>query len=71
MVRVIGVGRPRRRDRQLRSKSGQVTLLLPQETIELIDAFRVALGLKSRTEVIIRLSEDGIEVKGVVKAKLN
>ena len=44
-------------------KSGRVTLLLPQETIELLDAFRAALGLKTRAEAIIRLIEDGLRAK--------
>jgi metal-responsive CopG/Arc/MetJ family transcriptional regulator len=44
-------------------KSGGVTLMLPEETIELVDAFREAIGLKSRGAAIIRLVEDGLRAK--------
>ena len=44
-------------------KSGRVTLLLPQETMELRDAFRAGLGLKSRAEAARRLVEDGLRAK--------
>jgi Ribbon-helix-helix protein, copG family len=44
-------------------RSGSVTLMLPQETIEAVDAFRAALGLKSRAEAIRRLLEDGLRAK--------
>jgi hypothetical protein len=44
-------------------KSGCVTLMLPPETIELIDAFRAARGIKTRREAIVRLIEDGLRSK--------
>jgi metal-responsive CopG/Arc/MetJ family transcriptional regulator len=44
-------------------QSGRVTLMLPEDTIELVDAFREAIGLKSRGAAIIRLVEDGLRAK--------
>jgi metal-responsive CopG/Arc/MetJ family transcriptional regulator len=50
-------------------KSGSITLLLPEETIEMLDAFREAVGLKTRRQAIIRLIEDGLNANA--SARLN
>jgi hypothetical protein len=47
----------------------KVTLLLSPETIEMLDAFRAARGVKTRADAIIRLLESGLEANA--SRKLN
>ena len=43
--------------------SGRVALMLSEETLEEIDEFRAASGLKSRSAAIRRLIEDALRIK--------
>lgn len=49
---------------QANRASKRVSVFVPQECIEEVDALRAALGLRSRAEAVRQLIEDGLKAKG-------
>jgi metal-responsive CopG/Arc/MetJ family transcriptional regulator len=49
---------------QANRTSKRVSVFVPQEFIEDVDALRAALGLRSRPEAVRQLIEDGLKAKG-------